>query len=126
MTQGWADDALNAMSSIDYRDDVGRLMGEAATDEFLRLFMAPGMNHCGGGPGPNTYDALSAMERWIRDDVAPASIVATHVTSGRTRPLCAYPSHSIHRGQGSIDDAASFFCTASGGAPGTPAARARP
>jgi feruloyl esterase len=63
------------------------------------------------------------MERWVRDDVPPTSIVATHSTSGRTRPLCAYPDHAIHQGRGSIDDATNFFCTTSQGVSGSPAGR---
>ncbi len=75
--------------------------------------MAPGMYHCGGGVGPNTFDALTALEQWVEAGRAPASIVASK-TSGpgtnRTRPLCAVPEHAVYQGTGSIDEAANFKC----------------
>jgi feruloyl esterase len=83
------------------------------TRDFLRLFMAPGMQHCSGGPGPNTFDVIGALERWVEQRVAPDRIVATHRTNGvvdRTRPLCPYPLVVRYDGSGSIDDAASFSC----------------
>ena len=75
--------------------------------------MAPGMYHCGGGIGPNTFDALTALEQWVEAGQAPASIVASH-TSGPgvicMRPLCPFPQHAVYKGTGSIDDAANFTC----------------
>ena len=71
------------------------------------------MNHCGGGPGPNTFDMLTALENWVEQDVAPDRIIASHATNGvvdRTRPLCAYPQYARYIGSGSIDDASNFDC----------------
>jgi feruloyl esterase len=79
----------------------------------IRLFMMPGMGHCSGGEGPNTFDKVATLEHWVEDGKAPDSIVASHATAGkvdRTRPLCAYPETAKYKGTGSIDDAANFVC----------------
>jgi feruloyl esterase len=88
--------------------------GMAATQSFFRFFLASGMAHCGGGSGPNTFDALAALDAWVEHGTAPDSILASHSTGGtvdRTRPLCTYPAVARHVGSGSIDDAANFTCT---------------
>jgi feruloyl esterase len=88
-------------------------MGAAATDEFVRLFMAPGMLHCAGGPGPNTFDAVGALEQWVEHGKKPSELIASHSTEGvvdRTRPLCPYPQVAIYTGTGSVDVASSFVC----------------
>ena len=77
--------------------------------------MAPGMGHCGGGEGPNTFDMVGALEQWVEHGRAPDQIVASHSTSGavdRTRPLCPYPQVAVYTGTGSIDEAANFVCKA--------------
>ena len=87
--------------------------GALETDDFVRLFMAPGMLHCAGGPGPNTFDAVTALEQWVEQRKKPAQLVASHSTNGtvdRTRPLCPYPQVAAYTGSGSIDEAASFVC----------------
>jgi feruloyl esterase len=79
----------------------------------VRLFLEPGMGHCGGGEGPNVFDKVGAMEQWVEKNQAPERIVATHLTNGkvdRTRPLCPYPQVAQYKGSGSIDDAANFVC----------------
>jgi feruloyl esterase len=71
------------------------------------------MGHCQGGEGPNEFDTLTAMERWVEQGTPPAQIVASHRANGRvdrTRPLCPYPQVARHNGTGSIDDAANFSC----------------
>jgi feruloyl esterase len=71
------------------------------------------MAHCGGGEGPNVFDALTPLEQWREHGKAPASIVATHSTNGkvdRSRPLCPFPQVALYKGSGSIDDAANFAC----------------
>jgi len=88
--------------------------------------MVPGMQHCGGGPGPNSFDTGSvaagdaqhdvarALEHWVEDGVAPDQIIATKKSSGtvvRTRPLCPYPQTAHWKGTGSTDDAANFTCS---------------
>jgi feruloyl esterase len=111
MWHGWADPALTAFRTIRYFNEVTRAIGNARkTDEFLRLFLAPGMHHCGGGPGPSSLDALTALERWVEEGTPPGRIIATHPMSGRTRPLCPHPQVARYTGTGSIEDAASFHC----------------
>ena len=71
--------------------------------------------HCRGGPGPDQFDALSALEAWVEDGVAPDQIVASKVEDGevvRTRPLCPFPQTAQWTGSGSTDDAANFVCAA--------------
>jgi feruloyl esterase len=77
--------------------------------------MFPGMGHCGGGEGPNTFDAMGALEQWVEKGQAPDQILASRRTNGvvdRTRPVCAYPKTAVYKGAGSIDDAANFACQA--------------
>jgi feruloyl esterase len=73
--------------------------------------MAPGMGHCSGGEGPNSFDMIAALEEWVEQGKAPDRIVASHATGGRvdrTRPLCPFPQVAVYSGEGSTDDAASF------------------
>lgn len=90
MTHGWADPALNPMTTINYHQDVRAALGSRTRDT-VRLYMIPGMFHCAGGPGLTKYDALSAIERWVSEGVGPGPIPATD-DKGRIAPLCAYPS----------------------------------
>jgi len=83
------------------------------TSDFYRLFMVPGMQHCVGGPGPDHFDALTALEEWVEKKSPPDHIIATHLTDGkpdRTRPLCYYPYAAQWTGKGSTDNAESFAC----------------
>jgi Tannase and feruloyl esterase len=110
---GWADPALNPLMGVGYYESVSKKMG--ATDDFYRLFMVPGMYHCGGGIGTSTFDALTPLVEWVEKGTAPASIVGSKVADGkvvRTRPLCPYPQVAIYKGSGSVDEAASFACGA--------------
>ncbi len=84
-------------------------------DDWLRLFMVPGMGHCGGGPGPNQAGFMEAMERWRESGEAPEQITAFQVSNNkvvRTRRLCPYPKVARYKGVGSINDAANFVCAA--------------
>lgn len=126
--EGWMDPAVAALMMVDYYEAVERRMGGPSnTRDFLRLFMVPGMLHCGGGPGPDQFggsgddapqpdadhDLLSALEAWVEQGRAPERIVATKLDKGkvvRTRPLCAFPASARYRGVGSTDDAANFTC----------------
>jgi feruloyl esterase len=113
MYHGWNDQLITPLNTVNYYNSVTRTLGMAETDEFARLFMAPGMLHCGGGPGPNTFDALGALEQWVEQGTTPAQLTASHSTTGvvdRTRPLCPYPQVATYTGSGSIDEAASFQC----------------
>jgi feruloyl esterase len=106
---GWADQNVAPLSTVNYyKRVVDTLGGEGQTADSIRLFMAPGMAHCGGGEGPNTFDMMSAITAWRENGQAPGRIVASR--TGRTRPLCAYPQVAKYKGTGSMDDAANFVC----------------
>ncbi len=111
---GWMDPVVPAPDTAAYYEGVAKAMGGYdKTRDFYRLFMAPGMGHCSGGPGPNQFDAITALEQWVEKGVAPDKLMATHSTAGkvdRTRPLCPYPQVARYNGKGSIDEAASFAC----------------
>lgn len=131
MWHGWEDPAISGVDSVDYYQQVAAENKDAK--DFFRLFMVPGMLHCGGGPGPNAFgqnlaqtqplsnapehDVLSALERWVEEGKAPKQIIAVKYLNDspaqgivRTRPLCAYPKAAVYKGKGSTDDAASFKC----------------
>jgi feruloyl esterase len=114
MHTGWSDPILPAPDVIKYYEEVGQSMGGAAAASFFRLFMAPGMGHCSGGPGPNSVDALPALESWVEQGIAPETLLATRRRSDgsveRTRPLCVYPKVARWNGKDSPDAAASFAC----------------
>jgi len=113
MYQGWADQNVAPQSTVDYYYNVVKTIGQKQVDGSVRLFFAPGMAHCGGGEGPNVFDALTPLEQWREQGKAPASIPATHSTNGkvdRSRPLCPFPQVALYKGSGSIDDAANFVC----------------
>jgi len=114
MYQGWGDMNVAPKSTVAYYENVVKTVGQKQVDESVRLFFAPGMAHCGGGEGPNVFDALTPLEQWREQGKAPASILATHSTSGkvdRARPLCPYPQIAHYKGTGSIDLADNFFCS---------------
>jgi hypothetical protein len=114
MTYGWADQILQPMMGVNYYESIVAKHG-ADTADFTRLFMVPGMAHCAGGVGPDRNDAVTAVIDWVETKAAPDTLIATKVVSGqpvRSRPLCPYPQVARYKGQGSIDDAASFSCVA--------------
>ena len=114
MYHGWNDTAIAPENSINYYSSVLQKMGNKQS-EWYRLFMAPGMQHCGGGPGPNQFNLMGSLERWREAGTAPDMITATHVTGSSvdmTRPLCPYPQVAVYKGAGSTNDAASFTCKA--------------
>jgi feruloyl esterase len=125
MYTGWADPVVPPQDTVAYYDAAVKANGGPdKTREFFRLFMAPGMGHCSGGPGPNQFDALSALEQWVEKNVAPEKLIASHSTNGkidRTRPLCVYPQVAHYKGTGSSDEAANFSCVAD--APAAPVRR---
>jgi feruloyl esterase len=112
--QGWADQQVAPRSTIDFYDSVLALSAAAApAPEWIRLFMVPGMGHCRGGEGPDTFDKIGLLERWVEHGAAPVRIVAEHRTAGtvdRTRPLCPYPQVARYTGSGSIDEESNFSC----------------
>ena len=131
MYTGWADPVVPPQDTVAYYEDVARTMGGMASiQSFFRFFPVAGMGHCGGGPGPSTFDALGALEQWVERGVAPAHLVGSRTANGatvQTRPICAYPQVAKYRGTGSRDTAASFTCAAPVPVPGraTPPAAAR-
>ena len=87
--------------------------GASKINDNYRLFMVPGMAHCGGGDGTANFDMLAALEQWVEQGKAPDRIEAARVRNGqtdRTRPLCPYPQTANYKGSGSIDDTANFVC----------------
>lgn len=136
MYHGWVDPVGPPQDAIGYYLDVERHMGgPAATQDFFRLFLVPGMSHCNGGPGyqlaggaragndpdnvPNSslidpaHDSLSALERWVETGTPPAEIIATRQlspTEQRTIPVCPYPSVAQLTRGGNPDNASGFRC----------------
>jgi feruloyl esterase len=114
--QGWSDPRVPALQTINYYQSVvDRTGGSAKASNNIRLFVAPGMGHCGGGDGPNVFEKVGPLEQWVEHGKAPDQIVASHASAGkvdRTRPLCAYPQVAKYKGTGSIDDSANFLCVA--------------
>ncbi len=129
MYHGWSDAAIPPVATVNYYKNVISKMGAKDTASFVRLFMVPGMQHCGGGPGPNFFgqaavtggdpehDIDAALHRWVEQGKAPEQIIATRFkgaspASGveRTRPLCKFPEVAKWKGTGSTDDAANFTC----------------
>jgi feruloyl esterase len=109
---GWADPGPAPANTIAYYESVAKALG-GKQDEWMRLFLLPGVGHCGGGVGPDQADYMAALERWRESNVAPDQIVAAKVSAGRiemTRPICAYPKVAQYRGSGSPNDAANFVC----------------
>ena len=123
---GWSDPDISPVASINYYESVIDVIADdtrainyqsalSATQDFYRLFMVPGMAHCSGGPGPDRFDALSALENWVERDIAPQTIIASKIEDGevvRTRPLCAFPEVAAYHGSGSTDEASNFSCVA--------------
>ena len=128
---GWSDGAIPAVNTINYYRSVVAKAGAKEAETFVRLYMVPGMQHSGGGPGPDvfghvgtargdrTHDIDTALEDWVKQSVAPAQIVASKYKGSprsgggdvvRTRPLCPYPLVAEYTGKGSTDEAANFSC----------------
>ena len=127
---GWNDSAISALNSINYYEGVTNKMGKQDTESFLRLFMIPGMQHCGGGPGPDNFGQAGlspqndaqhniylALEQWVEKGAAPSTVTAAKLTGEgpaatvkETRPLCTYPQVAHYKGTGDTNDAANFAC----------------
>lgn len=129
---GWNDGSPSPHHAVEYYEDVmSKLGGFAQTSKFYRLFMAPGMMHCGAGPGPNLFgnmldfsasndadhNIFAALERWTEQGVAPDKIIATKYTNDdpskgveTTRPLCPYPQIAKWTGKGATSDAQNWVC----------------
>jgi len=107
---GWRDTGITPENTVLYYETVLQEMG-SQQDDWMRLFLVPGMGHCGGGPGPNSFDSLTALEQWREKDTAPAEMLATNRQSGLARPVCAYPAYAKYDGSGELKDAANWSCT---------------
>jgi feruloyl esterase len=110
LTHGWADTGITPENTIWYYDSVLHKMGSNQSD-WVRLFMAPGMGHCGGGPGVNTFDSIGALENWVEKGVAPDRMLGKGA-NGFTRPLCPYPQYAEYKGTGDLKDAGNWACKA--------------
>jgi feruloyl esterase len=108
---GWTE-GHNANELAAYYKRVIKNAGPAKANN-VRLFLVPGMNHCGGGAGCDTFEKLGIVDQWVQSGKAPNQILSSKLSDGqtiRTRPLCAYPAVATYKGAGSMDDAASFSC----------------
>jgi feruloyl esterase len=116
MYHGWADPGIAPENSVNYFTSVEDAEGgKSKAADSIRLFMVPGMGHCGGGAGTDDFDKIGTLAQWAQTNQAPKSIPAAHRTKGvvdRTRPLCPYPETARYKGSGSTDDAANFVCAA--------------
>ena len=113
---GWADQQVAPGSSVEFYKAALQQSSVKRTD-WIRLFMVPGMGHCAGGEGPDTFDGLGVLERWVEEGQPPERIVASQLDKGkvqRTRPLCPYPQVARYDGTGNPDDATSFVCRSAG------------
>ncbi len=111
---GWMDWGIPPGNTVNFYQGVLSKMGRKQ-DSWLRLFMVPGMGHCGGGPGPDQFNKMAVIERWVESGLAPDQILAYHVsgsTVDMTRPLCPYPKLAVYKGSGSTNDAGNFVCRA--------------
>ena len=104
-------------TTIWYYDAVLAKMGKNQS-KWLRLFMAPGMGHCGGGPGVNTFDSIGTLEKWVEKEIAPDQMMGTGA-QGLRRPLCPYPQYAEYQGTGDLKSAANWACKAPATAAGT-------
>jgi feruloyl esterase len=119
MYHGWSDPAISPMVSVNYYTAMAKRLTAGdyiRLQRKARLFMVPGMHHCGGGPGPNTFDPLTPLAGWVQFGTAPNQIIATHYTGNdttqpvdRTMPLCPYPQKAFHA-SGPLNDAAGYVC----------------
>lgn len=109
---GLEDQHISPRSTIEYYTAMKSVMGSERVDEFARLYLFPGVAHCGGGDGPNTFDILTPLMSWTETGAKPGRIVASIVDSTgqttRTRPVFPYPAIARYTGSGSTDDAANF------------------
>lgn len=110
ITHGWSDTTITPETSVWYYDSVLDTMGPNQSD-WMRLFMVPGMGHCGGGPGVNTFDSIGTLEQWVEQGIAPDQMMGRNNAGTLTRPLCPYPQYAAYKGSGDLSDAANWACT---------------
>lgn len=109
---GWNDQHISAAATLNYYHALKQTLGAGRTQSFVKLYLFPGVGHCGGGEGPDSFDLLSPMMAWVERGLAPHKIVASKVNeegvTTRTRPVFPYPLVASYTGSGSTDDAANF------------------
>ena len=113
MYHGWSDPQVPPYTSISYFNNVLGTVGKDAENS-IALFMVPGMNHCSGGPGVDTFAKIQVLEQWVEQDIKPSRIVASHLTNGqvdKTRPLCPLGQIAKYNGTGDVNNADNFTCT---------------
>ena len=118
LSHGWADGLIPAPNTVAFYKTMIAGMDKDKASDSVRLFMVPGMGHCGGGTGPSVLDMLSVIDTWVTEGKAPEKIIASTPPSGpmnpnqkqMTRPICPYPKVAVYKGSGSTDDAANFEC----------------
>jgi feruloyl esterase len=109
--QGWGEPGIPPANLARYYREIQAKTSNAK--DSVRLFMVPGMGHCGGGTGVNTFNMMAPLDAWVRGGKAPEQVPASRVRNGvsdRTRPLCAYPQIAIYKGSGNLDEAENFAC----------------
>ena len=128
MYHGWSDPQVPPLATIAYFNAVLKATNESWRGNAIELYLQPGVNHCWGGDGPDIFDAVGAVDQWMRTGRAPARITATHLSDtgvNRTRPLCPYPQIAQYVGSGSIDQAENLRCAADVRTPQQPATSGR-
>ncbi len=108
LTHGWYDTGITPETTIWYYENVLDTMGKDQSD-WIRLFLGPGMGHCGGGPGVNRFDSIGTLEKWVEKGVAPDQIMGFG-RDGLTRPLCPYPQYAEYKGTGDLKNAENWTC----------------
>ena len=132
---GWNDPAISPLATIDYYNSVEKTVGRAETKQFVRLFLVPGMQHCGGGPGPADFgqwgpagsgldnaahNITTSLEQWVEKGTAPEQVIARGNTDASgagkgdtfSQPICAYPKAAVYKGSGDLKEASSYSCAA--------------
>ena len=130
---GWNDPAIPALNTVNFYQNVIAKLGQPTTDSFVRLYMVPGMQHCAGGPGADSFgqsgtwqadpqrNARTALEMWVEKGDAPGSLIASKTagdgpgdaaTPTKTRPLCPYPQAAQYKGSGDPNRDENFVCAA--------------
>ena len=103
---GWADQHISPQGTLQYWERMTQVSGK--TDDFARFYLFPGMGHCGGGLGPNTFDVLTPLMAWVETGRAPNALVTNNLSTSVSRPVYRYPTVARYKGTGSSNDAANF------------------
>jgi Tannase and feruloyl esterase len=128
---GWNDAAISPLNAINYYEGIVQTMGREDANSFVRLYMVPGLQHCGGGLGANVFGQFGispandpqhniylALEEWVEKGTAPSAIIASKLDGAgptgnvkMTRPICVYPEEAKYKGSGDPNDATNFICS---------------